>query len=148
MHEDVDDVYDEVEASKFNAAVGGGSAKSAGINQSRILMSLDGFDKANKLLDYGCGIGRTMPALSTLIRKDVRIDGCDISSDFIAECRRLYRNYGFTFYKIASRNEHYDKFGTFDISEDIPSNFYDYAYSFSVFTHLSLSMVSEALKGV
>jgi SAM-dependent methyltransferase len=133
----------------LNRAVGGGDPAVVGVAQANILIALDAFH-APRILDYGCGIGRTMPALYDALgrRPDIQIDGCDISDDFIQEARRLHATLPFRFFSISGTNPHYAMFGTNRSGEAIPAGYYDAAYSFSVFTHLTLPMAHETLSKV
>jgi SAM-dependent methyltransferase len=140
------EVYRAVAQSKFNQSIGGGDPGEVGARQSDILIALDRMSEADTILDYGCGIGRTMPALLAKLANPVaRLDGCDISEDFLEECKLLYRQFDFRFFKISAENEHYEKFRTTSVAEPMPKNYYDYAYSFSVFTHFDLAMSSKTL---
>ena len=146
MPDPLDDIYELVSGSKYNTSTGGGNPRDVGRRQSDILLDLDGMRAARAILDYGCGIGRTMPALyAGLANPQVVLDGCDISEDFLGECRRLYGRYMFRFYKIHADNSHYKNYNTTEAFDNLPQGFYDYAYSYSVFTHFNIAMAAKTL---
>jgi SAM-dependent methyltransferase len=130
----------------LNRAVGGGDPAIVGAAQANILASFAAF-RVDRILDYGCGIGRTMPALYQALggSPGLRIDGCDISHDFIVEARRLHADLPFRFFSVSGNNPHYSMFGTNKASEEVPAGQYAAAYSFSVFTHLTIPMARETL---
>ena len=133
-------------SSVLNRAVGGGDPAVVGAAQANILIALKAFH-VPRILDFGCGIGRTMPKLYDALgtRSDIQIDGCDISEDFILEARRLHSELPFRFFSISGANPHYTMFGANRAADAIPAGHYDAAYSFSVFTHLTLTMALETL---
>lgn len=75
-----------------------------------------------RILDFGCGCGRTIVWFSTLA-DTVQISGTDIDVAAIDWCRR------------------YLEFATFEVNQALPplrydANSFDLVYAFSVFTHL------------
>lgn len=142
-------LYDKIGASANNNSVGGGEALRVADAQTAILINELDFSDAKSVLDFGCGIGRTMPLLfSKLSRDDLKLDGCDISAEFVRECKALYRDYPFRFFKIYAENSHYSKYDVSSEDENVPVEYYDIAYSFSVFTHLDLEKSLDALRRV
>jgi SAM-dependent methyltransferase len=141
-------LYERLEKSQNNKSVGRGEAFVVAEAQTHILTSELDIAAANTVLDYGCGIGRTMPMLFEKTRRRLELDGCDISQEFIEECRKLYASYPFRFFKIFAENPHYTKYNTSKHEDSVPSEHYDLAYSFSVFTHLNLQMAEATLKRV
>lgn len=141
-------IYQRMDLSGANSAVGGGHPfEVAKAQVNALLQAVPNLSDCDRILDYGCGIGRTMPALfERLNRHGLQLDGCDISKSFIDEARVLHRESMFNFFKIAGLNDHYLKFELSEDSEEIPASSYDAAYSFSVFTHLTLEMASNTLK--
>ena len=139
--------YDEINGSTLNSAVGGGNAEEIANAHANILISFEQLTSAYAILDYGCGIGRTMPILfDHLPSNKVELDGCDISMDFIEECRRINKERSFRFFLISGDNPHYRPFqvGCGEEGQDnVPVSFYDFAYSFSVFTHVDLDGASK-----
>lgn len=144
-------VYDRLAASTYNSAVGGGNAAEVSRRQAHILHQLAPIRSASRTLDFGCGIGRTMPGLLDLRRgEEFILDGCDISQDFVDECRRIHAGLPFRFYRVPGTNEHYDQFKTSAAAPaalpDVDS--YDAAYSFSVQTHVDQGGAIAILNGV
>ncbi|HEY2531484.1 MAG TPA: class I SAM-dependent methyltransferase [Xanthobacteraceae bacterium] len=142
----LEEFYESIEAKANNLAVGGGNAFAVGNAHTHVLSEIMNFTNVKKIMDFGCGIGRTMPILyEHLGKSDLVLDGCDISNEFIGQCRALYTNYPFRFFKILSENSRYARYVTSTEDEGIPESFYDAAYSFSVFTHLTVKLARETL---
>ena len=143
------EIYSEISKSRFNDAVGGGDAHHVAQLQTNILKALPHVHFASSILDFGCGIGRTMPLLhQQLERPALQLDGCDISADFIAESRKIHANLPYRFFHIAGTNHHYLRFGADRGRDKLPANTYNFAYSFSVFTHLGVEAAAQALDTV
>jgi len=138
-------LYERIDASENNKSVGSGEAFYVADSQTKVLMEALEFGQATTVLDYGCGIGRTMPMLFEKTGKRLQLDGCDISQQFIDECRALYTAYPFRFYKIFAENPHYTRYDVSQREDKLPDGYYDLAYSFSVFTHLNLEMAAPTL---
>lgn len=142
-------LYERIASSPFNSVVGGGDPMQVARAHVHILSSIPELVRAGAILDFGCGIGRTMPILfDTIGNIKLKLDGCDISSEFIDECRRIYSDRPFRFFKIAGQNEHYAAYNTSKEDDAVPDEYYDAAYSFSVFTHLDVEMAASVLKVV
>lgn len=144
-------IYDRLAGSPYNGAVGGGDPADVSRRQAQIIHQLAPFRTARTVLDFGCGIGRTMPALHELQATDgFVLDGCDISQEFIDESRRIHASLPFRFYRIPGTNEHYDRYDTSKTAASaLPaSDFYDAGYSFSVLTHVNLAGASSIFEDI
>ena len=87
---------------------------------SKIGRDLESFEK---ILDFGCGCGRTLIHLSSLA-PNAQFYGTDIDKEAIDWCRQNL------------------SFGTFDVSREIPpiqyaTEMFDFIFAISVFTHLN-----------
>ena len=95
----------------------------ADVIQSALLKVGDDLGSHGRILDFGCGCGRTLIHLKDLA-PSAQIDGTDIDAKAIQWCKQ------------------YLPFATFKLNSempplDYPANTFDLIYAISVFTHLS-----------
>ncbi len=78
-------------------------------------------------MDWGCGPGRVVQHLISILPEDCQIFGCDYNHEYVSWC---------------SENIKGVCFAENDLSPPLPyeSNFFNAIYGISIFTHLSLEM--------
>ena len=97
------------------------------------LVNLSKLENNNKnILDFGCGPGRV---ISNFLSKDIFVFGTDIDEEAINHCRRKFPQ------------------GKWEVNQCAPplvyeSNFFDFIYSVSVFTHINEDLQKSWLKEI
>jgi SAM-dependent methyltransferase len=105
------------------------------------LQSLAGLKPTDRVLDIGCGIGRTARVLTRELRAPGSYDGFDIVPEWIAWCQKHYRGTAapFRFRHADIRNTAYNPTGRGAASEytfPYPDASFDLVIAVSLFTHL------------
>lgn len=86
--------------------------------------------KGKKILDWGCGPGRIIRHLPTIVGNNCKLYGTDYNKESIAWCAKKLK-------KIKFNNN------TLKADLPYPDNFFDVIYGISIFTHLSEKMHFE-----
>lgn len=121
----------------------------SGSRIAEMLASYADLRPAQSVLDIGCGIGRVARALTTVIQPPGQYRGFDVDPKAVAWCRRAYRpltNFAFAYAPVGYLNV---RGGAPIRGEDFifpyPDATIDLAFSVSVYTHLSRSVVDHYL---
>jgi SAM-dependent methyltransferase len=121
----------------------------SGSRIAEMLASYADLRPAQSVLDIGCGIGRVARALTTVLQPPGQYHGFDVDPTAIAWCRRAYSpftNFAFAYAPVGYLNVR----GVAPVrGEDFifpyPDATIDLAFSVSVYTHLSRSVVDHYL---
>jgi SAM-dependent methyltransferase len=147
-------LYRLMSDSEMNDWVGGGDAGVIGRTNAEILMRLAKPSDNATILDFGCGIGRTVVALLEKL-PNVRIVGIDIVPEMIEFCRQyitpIYSNTEFHCTAVSHRiYDTYKKSNGPGETEDAVferlNGTIDVILAYSVFTHLNTDKYSYYLK--
>ena len=132
----------------------GGSAGAAGFiafgNQQVALLKKHSALKPNhRVLDIGCGVGRTAIGLTEFLDKSGSYDGFDVVEKGIEWCQNGIGNdfSYFNFTHVPLFNDLYRKSGSNAASFSFPyqDNSFDKLFSFSVFTHMGIPEIQNYL---
>jgi SAM-dependent methyltransferase len=121
----------------------------SGARIAEMLVTYADLQPDQSVLDIGCGIGRVARALTTVIQSSGEYHGFDVDPKAVAWCRKAYRpypNFSFAYAPVGYLNVK----GVAPVrGEDFvfpyPDGTIDLAFSVSVYTHLSLSVVDHYL---
>jgi SAM-dependent methyltransferase len=122
--------------------VGEGDFGAVGEESLHYLKALAGLTTTDRVLDLGCGIGRTARVLARELRAPGSYDGLDVVSDSIAWCAKRYRGRTrapFTFTCADVQNTFYNPGGAQPASSwrfPYPDGTFDLVFAISLFTHL------------
>lgn len=154
--DDVSALYGRMRGSELNQRVGGGDPEEVGFFCYHNIKQQIGFAPGDRILDFGCGIGRVLVQVAKETDPSTKIVGMDIMPDAIAFCREniagIFPNT--TFELIEGGNVHYDKYivsGGAKSRADILGSYgrsFSKAYAFSVFTHVDLDDFATLLRFV
>jgi SAM-dependent methyltransferase len=149
----IDDLYDAIEASGLNEMVGGGKPKTIG--QTNLAAALEHLrlKPSDKVLDLGCGCGRTAIPLAQYLSQG-EVVGIDIIRRQIEFCNKEIRPVlpNTRFFVTSEKNPMYDKFNQEDDAkdainiDDFVQKFhkqFDAVVAFSVFTHFDPEMAAR-----
>jgi SAM-dependent methyltransferase len=114
-----------------------------------MLVSYVGLKSSWSVLDIGCGIGRVARALTTILAPPGEYRGFDVDPKAVAWCRRAYgphANFTFSYAPVGYRNVR----GHAPIRGEeylfpYPDASFDLAFSVSVYTHLSRTVIDHYL---
>jgi SAM-dependent methyltransferase len=150
---DLAPIYDLMRGSELNERVGGADPKMVGeFCFHNILLHLT-LGPHERVLDFGCGIGRVLVQVASHLPPTASVVGMDIMPEVIAFCRdHIAPTFSHaTFELIEGSNVHYNKYikGTAarkkaDVLRTYGGQF-SKAYAFSVFTHVDLADFSALL---
>ena len=120
-----------------------GKTNFAGIGRRllRILIEVGGLRPDERVLDVGCGPGRVARLLVGYLSSAGSYEGFDVVPEAIEWCRRKIapRHSNARFTHVDIRNEMYNPEGAIDPSQFVfpyPDDNFDFAFLFSVFTHM------------
>ena len=153
---DLAPIYDLMRGSELNERVGGADPKMVGefcFHNIKLHLTLG---PEERVLDFGCGIGRVLLQVANHLPPTASIVGMDIMPEVIAFCRDhispIFDHA--TFDLIEGSNVHYDKYikgATAKKKAEIIRTYgshFTKAYAFSVFTHVDLADFSTLLRFV
>ncbi|WP_417428581.1 class I SAM-dependent methyltransferase [Halpernia sp.] len=137
---------------KGDIFIGSGDFVTQGESQVSHLKNYIDLKPTDKVLDIGCGIGRTAFALQNFINKEGSYDGFDAMKKGIDWCDKNIhqKNQNFNFKYAPLKNALYNKsegnaeFFKFPYSE----NQFDKAFLFSVFTHMKINEIQNYLNEI
>lgn len=140
----------------LNDLVGGGDPEAVGRSSREVLQRLGVLTRQSKVLDIGCGCGRTAAALASYLQPSAQYVGVDIIPGLVDFCQleiaSLHGN--FAFYTVRQQNPQYSAFiDPNDTTPCLPSmeslaNDFDLVVAFSVFTHLDSSETASMLNTI
>lgn len=149
-------LFDAMRQSEMSGWVGGGDPEWVGDIQASWLLRHIPLDGEERVLDFGCGIGRV--ALALLRRRpNLRsLTGFDIVPGMIEFCNTtIAANFpNANFELVADKNQHYERFkdgAPARSRDDLASAYggtFDAAYAFSVFTHIDVGDFVDLLRFV
>lgn len=137
---------------KGDIFIGGGDFVAQGEKQVFYLKNYIGLEPEDKVLDIGCGIGRTAYALQKVITTDGSYDGLDAMKKGIDWCNENIqsRHNNFNFKYAPLRNSLYNtsaedaEFYKFPYADDQ----FNKAFLFSVFTHMKINEIQNYLNEI
>ncbi len=149
-------IYDLMRGTELNERVGGADPKLVGqfcFHNIQLHLPLAPHDR---VLDFGCGIGRVLVQVANNLPPTAAVVGMDIMPEVIAFCREyIAPSFGHaTFELIEGSNVHYNKYinGAAAMKKAAVVSTYggqfSKAYAFSVFTHVDLADFSALLRFV
>jgi SAM-dependent methyltransferase len=141
---DLAPIYDLMRGSELNERVGGADPEQVGrFCHHNITLNME-IKPGDRILDFGCGIGRVLLQVANKADPSATIVGMDIMPEVIEFCRdhvtAAFPNVSFEL--IEGANTHYDKFIDRPAARskreiiDIYGASFSKAYAFSVFTHV------------
>lgn len=147
---------DAVKQEQLNNGVGGGDPLEVSLRQSKLIFDLYPKDRPapSVALDYGCGIGRTIPTLS-ILWPGTKFVGIDISKDFLnfSASQSVLQNVDL--YYANANVQHYYQYNSEPLNERIKlfdrgacNINADFAYAYSVLTHLNRSEAASLLSDI
>jgi SAM-dependent methyltransferase len=137
----------------LNDVVGGGDPEAIGQLSRTVVERVGAITPASKVLDIGCGCGRSAAALAPYLRSPGGFVGVDIIPALVNFCRReiTSRYPNFQFYALRHDSEQYAAFIEQETEtawlEDLTAldRDFDLAIAFSLFTHLDASTAARML---
>jgi len=124
----------------------------SGKQQLNLLKQYTNIGENSKVLDIGCGLGRTAIALSNYLDKSGSYNGFDIVEKGIKWCKnglgKGYPNFQFNLIKL--HNDLYTSAGEDASNFQFPydNNSFDIIFNFSVFTHMEVKEINNYLKEI
>ncbi len=120
--------------------VGRGDFKKQGDHQLALLRRFIGLKPDDRVLDVGCGIGRTASALTSYLSREAAYDGFDVVQKGVDWCNKniasRFPYFNFTYYPIANDLYNTENITATDFIFPYPDDYYDKVILFSVFTHM------------
>lgn len=145
----------------LNDLVGGGDARAIGQLSLAVLQKLGALTKEARVLDIGCGCGRTAAALTSYLGPAARFVGVDIIPGLVSFCQReiTSRHATFSFHVLRQNNPQYAGFidrdpgdhdAGIDVLDDMEelSRDFDLVTAFSVFTHFDCAATAAMLYAI
>jgi SAM-dependent methyltransferase len=140
----------------LNDVVGGGNAEAIGNLSRTVIERVGAATPASKVLDVGCGCGRSAAALARYLDPAASFVGIDIIPALINFCRReiTSRHPNFQFYTLRQTSEQYGAYIESGIEtawlEDISTldRDFDLTIAFSLFTHLDAAAAAAMLDAI
>jgi SAM-dependent methyltransferase len=140
----------------INDLVGGGDPEGVGRLSRRVLETLGVLTPVSRILDIGCGCGRTAAALAPMLLPTGSFVGVDIIPGLVNFCQReiAARHRNFRFYTIEQNNPQYtayiDSTNTTDRIKDLAElgDEFDLVVAFSVFTHVDRAEAAAMLEAI
>jgi ubiquinone/menaquinone biosynthesis C-methylase UbiE len=134
---------------KGDIYTGSGDFTGQGIHHLELLKVYAGLKKDNKILDVGCGIGRSAVALTTYLDQNGSYEGFDAVEKGIKWCKKnISSNFSnFRFQYIPLKNDLYSATGINAEEFIFPyqDKCFDVVFLFSVFTHMQESETDHYL---
>lgn len=118
-------------------------------HQLDLLQKFGNIQPDSKVLDVGSGVGRTAIALSEYLSKEGQYEGFDVVEKGVNWCKKGigkdFNNFNFTYVPLFNDlyNTSTDKAEEFNFPYE--KDFFDFTFSFSVFTHMRLSEIDHYL---
>ena len=148
-------IFEKMRQSEMNDWVGGSDPEAVGTAQAAMVNSLISINNDSKVLDFGCGIGRTIAALLKG-SEPVELVGMDIMPPVIDFCKENFKTLGrqMTFEVVSDDNDHYDHLkgqGNSKPRDQLISEYgenFSTGYALSVFTHVAADDFVSILKFV
>ena len=126
----------------FLPGIGSGDYVEVGRSQVRRLIEHAGLEPSDRILDVGCGLGRTARALRETMSPAGRYDGVDVVRDVVRWCQqnltRVDRR--LRFHHAAVRSVLYSPHGSIDARQyrfPFEDESFDFVIAESLFTHLA-----------
>ena len=140
----------------LNNVVGGGDSKAIGELSRRVAETVGAITPYSKVLDIGCGCGRSAAAMTSYLRPPAKFVGVDIIPDLVNFCRREItpRHPNFSFFTLRQENKHYQQFINHDSntpwidSLSVLDGDFDLVIAFSLFTHLDEAAATSMLESI
>jgi SAM-dependent methyltransferase len=153
------DLYKIIEASPMNEWIGSGEAET--IAKGNLAAAVDNgvLAETDRVLDFGCGIGRTTVALSEYANQG-EVVGVDIVRQMVEFCDKELAPHlpNARFLALDEPNPHYERYRSEVTSSSVPPstlrleqfedqfrNHFDSILAFSVFTHFTPAMAAKFL---
>ena len=129
-----------VRSNGINKQFGGRNFHAFGEQLSDYLRTYAGLNEKSRVLEIGCGCGRTAFALAEVL-EDGQFVGMDIEAASLASCSRtaVFRSKRFRFDLLDVQNDEYNPHGKFPAHEYVfpyESGEFDVIFLVSVFTHM------------
>lgn len=137
---------------KGDIFIGSGDFIEQGRHHLNLLKHHVSLHKNDKILDIGSGIGRTAIALTSFLSKNAHYQGFDVVKKGIDWCNNTiskdFPNFQFTY--IPLNNDLYNSHTTkaADFKFPYTTGYFDKAFLFSVFTHMSLEDIQNYLNEI
>jgi SAM-dependent methyltransferase len=140
----------------LNDVVGGGDPEGVGSLNCTVLQRVGAVTPSSKVLDIGCGCGRSAVPLASYLRPPGSYVGVDIIPALVNFCRReiTTRSPNFRFHTLRQDSEQYRSFierdqetAWLDSMAELDRDF-DLAMAFSLFTHLDVAATEEMLETI
>lgn len=137
---------------KGDIFIGSGDFVAQGEKQKHYLKKYINLKSSDKVLDIGCGIGRTALALTKTLDKNGSYEGFDAVKKGIDWCNKNLKSKfpNFNFKYVPLRNSLYNKSETDPSTYQFPyaENSFDKAFLFSVFTHMKIEDIQNYLNEI
>lgn len=140
------------EPKKGDIYTGPGNFRLIGNQQVNLLKIHAGLKPENRVLDIGCGIGRTASILTEFLSKEGSYEGFDAVEKGILWCQNTigkdFRNFKFKY--VPLENDLYNKNSQKAVDFKFPyeDDSFDTVFLFSVFTHMQPDEVQHYLKEI
>ena len=151
----IDKIFAAMRATQMNDWVGGTDPEAVGDASAALIREFLPIDRDSKVLDFGCGIGRSIVSLlksdtpATLVGMDIMPPVIEFCDDYIKPA------FPFTKFELVDdSNAHYDQFigdqprKSKDTILDEYADYFSDAYAFSVFTHIDRNDFQSLLEFV
>ncbi|MBI3232769.1 MAG: class I SAM-dependent methyltransferase [Bacteroidetes bacterium] len=104
----------------------------------------------HKVLDIGCGIGRTAVGLTNYLNKEGNYEGFDAMKIGIDWCNKnihsRFSNFNFKFYEIQNDLYNQQELKASQFEFPYTENSFDFAFAMSVYTHMQIDEIEQYLK--
>ena len=137
---------------KGDTFIGSGDFVKQGEHQCDLLRKYTCIDPGCRVLDIGCGIGRTAVPLTAFLNSQGSYEGFDVVKKGIDWCNKhisgKFKNFHFTYVPLNNDlyNTHAEKADTFRFP--YKESEFDVAFLFSVFTHMQTHEIGNYLNEI